>query len=126
MYRTYGFTNDRSAIAVVLSGIARYFTVVAMPIIGLSAVLITGHGNLQQLVWLVALSTAFGVALWVLRRLVDSTAFAHRLGSWLQRLATRVIRLFRRTPPENLQASVVEFSDRSRAVAEGHFTRIAV
>jgi uncharacterized protein (TIRG00374 family) len=126
MYRTYGFTNDRSAIAVVLSGIARYFTVVAMPIIGLSAVLITGHGNLQQLVWLAALSTVFGVALWVLRRLVDSSAFAHRLGSWLQRLATRVIRLFRRTPPENLQASVVEFSDRSRAVAEGHFTRIAV
>lgn len=126
MYRSYGFTNDRSGIAVVLSGIARYFTVVAMPIIGLAAVLISGNGTSTYLVWLVGLSAVFAVAMWILRQLINSATFAQAFGGWLQRIASRAIRLVRRTPPDDLQRSVVEFSERTRQVADGHFAVIAV
>jgi putative heme transporter len=126
MYRTYGFTNDRSAVAVVLAGIARYFTVVAIPLIGLVAVLLTGHGGWTQFWWLLGGSIVFLIAFVLMGKVLRNETFAHAFGRFLERVVRRLWRMFKKTPPQDLEHSVVDFSQRTRNVAVGHFRNVAV
>jgi uncharacterized membrane protein YbhN (UPF0104 family) len=114
MYRTYGFSDEQSAVAVIIALVARYAMVVAMPLLGLGLVLVAGQGSTAGVVWFVGLGVAFVLVMWVLLRVARSEAVAHRVGAWLQRVATRVIRWFRRTPPTDLERSVVDFGRRTR------------
>lgn len=125
MYRSYGFTNDRSAVAVILAGIVRYFTVVAMPLIGLAAVLVTGKGSWALFWWFVAGSVIFWVAFVLMGRIIGSDKFAHSFGRFVARVSERVIGWFHRTPPKDLERSVVDFSRRTRAVAVHHFPNVS-
>jgi uncharacterized protein (TIRG00374 family) len=126
MYRTYGFTNDRSAVAVVLAGIARYFTVVAIPLIGLVAVLVTGDGSWSEFWWLVGGSAIFGIAFFLMGKILRNETFAHAFGRFLERLVSWIWRLVKRTAPDNLEQRVVDFSHQTRDVAVGHFRNVAI
>ena len=114
MYRTYDFTDEKSAVAVLTAMIARYSAVFLMPIVGLAAVLISGNGSGADVAWFVGLSILFVGAMMLLLRTIRSDAVAHTIGAWLQRVATRVIRWARRTPPTDLEDSVLDFSRRMR------------
>lgn len=114
MYRTYGFSDEQSAVAVIIAMIARYAMVVAMPLLGLGLVLIAGQGSATGWVWFLGLGVAFAVVMWLIVRVARSEEVAHRVGAWLQRVATRVIRFFHRTPPTDLERSVVDFGRRTR------------
>jgi uncharacterized protein (TIRG00374 family) len=126
MYRTYGFTNDRSAVAVVLAGIARYFTVVAIPLIGLVAVLVTGHGSWTEFWWLLGGSAIFAIAFVLMGKILRNESFAHAFGRFMERVVSWLWRLIKRTPPTNLEQSVVDFSHGTRDVAVGHFRNVAL
>jgi uncharacterized membrane protein YbhN (UPF0104 family) len=114
MYRTYGFSDERSAVAVLVAMVARYAMVVVMPLIGMLLVLVAGLAGWSTLWWFLGIGVAFGGLLWLILRVVHSDASAHRVGAWVQRVAARVIRWFHRTPPTDLEDSVVDFGRRTR------------
>lgn len=114
MYRTYGFSDEQSAVAVLIAMVARYAMVVVMPLIGMALVIIAGLADWSALWWFLGIGTVFGLLLWVVLRVVHSDAAAHRVGAWLQRVAARVIHWFHRTPPTDLEDSVVDFGRRTQ------------
>lgn len=114
MYRTYGFSDEQSAVAVIIAMIARYAMVVLMPLIGLGLVLVAGQGSWAGLSWFLVVGAVFGLVMWLIVHVARSEAAAHSVGAWLQRVASRVIRMFRRTPPSDLEDSVVDFGRRTR------------
>jgi uncharacterized membrane protein YbhN (UPF0104 family) len=118
MYRTYGFSDEQSAVAVLIAMVARYAMVVVMPLIGMALVLIAGLGTWSALWWFLGIGLVFGLLLWLVLRVVHSDAAAHRVGAWLQRVASRVIRWFHRTPPDDLENSVVDFGRRTRSTVD--------
>jgi uncharacterized membrane protein YbhN (UPF0104 family) len=118
MYRTYGFSDEQSAVAVLIAMVARYAMVVVMPLIGMALVLIAGLGTWSALWWFLGIGLAFAFLLWLILRVVHSDAAAHRVGAWLQRVASRVIRWFHRTPPDDLEDSVVDFGRRTRSTVD--------
>jgi hypothetical protein len=124
MYRTYGFGLEASGAAVLIATIARYAVVAFMPLLGLALVMVTGQGTWAELGWLLGLGAVFVLVMWLLLRVVRSDAAAHSTGRWLQRTASRVIRLFHRTPPDDLEASVVSFGVRTRATIETNGRRL--
>jgi uncharacterized membrane protein YbhN (UPF0104 family) len=124
MYRTYNFTDEQSAVAVLIALIARYAAVFFMPILGLALVLISGNGSWTDVWWLCGLSAVFVAAMVLLLRVIRSDGVAHTLGRWLQRVATRVIRLARRTPPTDLEDSVLEFSQRMRGTIDTNLRQL--
>lgn len=114
MYRTYSFSDEQSAVAVIIAMVARYAMVVLMPLVGLALVLLTGQAGATALAWFVGLGAAFVLVMGLMIKVARSEAVAHRVGAWLQNVASRVIRLFHRTPPDDLEHSVVDFGRRTR------------
>jgi putative heme transporter len=114
MYRTYGFTDEKSGVGVVLATVWWYVVVALMPILGLLAYAVTGRADAAQLWWLAGLGVAFVVVVVLLLKVVRSDAAAHTVGRVLQRVVSRVMTAVRRHPAEDLERSVVEFSGRMR------------
>lgn len=114
MYRTYGFSDEQSAVAVIVAMVARYAMVVLMPLVGLALVLVSGQADSTALWWFIGLGVAFVLVMGLIVKVARSEAVAHRVGAWLQRVAARVIRWFHRTPPTDLEDSVVKFGARTR------------
>lgn len=124
MYRTYNFTDEQSAVAVLIAMIARYAAVFFMPIVGLGVVLVSPQRSWTYLLWFVGLGALFAAALVLLLKVIRSDSVAHKVGAWLQRVASAVIRFFRRTPPIDLEDSVVEFGARMRGTLDTNMRQI--
>jgi uncharacterized membrane protein YbhN (UPF0104 family) len=118
MYRTYGYSDEQSAVAVIIAMVARYAMVVVMPLIGLGLVLAAGQGSWAGLAWFIVIGAAFLLVMWIVIKVARSDEVAHSVGRWLQKAASRVIRLFRRTPPADLERSVVDFGRRTRVTID--------
>lgn len=126
MYRTYGFSVDKSAVAVVVAGIARYFTVVAIPLLGLFLVLITGQGDTDSLLWFIGGTIVFFIALWIMKMILSSEAFARKIGGWLAVIANKVRSWFHKKPVGELADQVADFGVRTKDVAIGNFKPITI
>jgi putative heme transporter len=120
MYRTYGFNDEQSAVAVIIAMVARYAMVVFMPLLGLALVLGTGQGTWSGFLWFVGIGVAFVVAMWLIIKVARSEEAAHKFGRVLSSVASWVIRRFHRTPPEDLENSVVKFGARTKNTIDGN------
>ena len=89
-----------------------------MPLIGLAAVVVTGQGSWTGLAWLLGLGSAFMVVMWLIIRVARSESMAHATGRFLQRAADWIITKFHRTPPADLEQSVVKFGARTGSTIE--------
>lgn len=118
MYRTYGFSDEQSAVAVLIAMVARYAMVVLMPLLGLALVLVTGQGTWTGFWWFLGVGIAFVIVMWLIIRVARSESAAHATGRLLQRSANWLIRKFHRTPPEDLETSVVDFGGRTRGTID--------
>lgn len=126
MYKSFGFSVGRSSIAVVLSGIARYFTVFVIPLLGLLALTVTGQGSPAGIAWLVFGTTAVLIALWIFYLLFTSDETAKRTGKMLQKIINKIRRLFRKKQTRKITHGVVDFSKKARGVVLGDFWKIAI
>jgi uncharacterized membrane protein YbhN (UPF0104 family) len=126
MYKTYDFPVDKSAVAVILSGIARYFTVVAVALLGLIALLFSGQGDKAVLFWLILGSAVFLGALWIMRLIIESPKTAHKTGRIIQNIVNYVRKIFRKKPATDIEAGAVDFGKNSKDVAIGNFWPIAI
>lgn len=112
MYRTYGFTDEQSGVAVLIAMIARYLMAGVLPVLGLGLVLVTGQGSWTFLWWFLGLGSAVAVTVWLLVTVARSPAAAQRVGATLQRATAAVMHRFHRTPPADLTDSVMRFGGR--------------
>ena len=78
MYRSWGFNASRVTAAIAVTGVGRYLTLLSLPLIGMTALVVTGRGD-EDTPWLLALGVlAFAlltVIPWLLLRRED---LAHR------------------------------------------------
>ena len=126
MYKTYGFPVDSSSVAVILSGIARYFTVVIIPLLGILALLVTGQGTIEGVFWLIGGAAVVAGALRLMYIILHSDKAAYKIGEKFQKSFNRIRALFKKKPVKTLPNDVVDFSQKSRSVAVGNFWPIAV
>lgn len=112
MYRTYGFTDEQSGVAVLIAMIARYLMAAVLPVLGLALVLLTGQGSWTFLWWFLGLGCAVVATVWLMVTVARSPAAAQRVGRILQHTTTALMRRAHRTPPTDLTDSVVRFGGR--------------
>jgi uncharacterized protein (TIRG00374 family) len=92
-----------------------------LPLIATIGVVVTGSVTRPAVIWLSIVSVVvltLGMAL--LTGLVRSESLARRFGDWLERAATRLWRLFRRTPPSGIAQGVMDVRARSKDTLSRH------
>ena len=103
---SWGFTGAETALYVGVTGIWNIFTKLALPVIALALLVVTGHSN-AALVGAAAIGVVVLIGAVVLLTLVfKSEAMARRVGERIGRVGSAVLHLFRRGP-------VVGMGDRS-------------
>ncbi len=126
MYKSFGFAVHQSSIAVILSGIARYFTVVAVPLVGIVALILFGEATWAHILWLTVGSIIFAGALWIIKAIISSDKAALVIGKKLQLVVNWGRKLFKQKPLIDLTDNVVDIGKKSRRVTFGNFRPIAV
>jgi uncharacterized membrane protein YbhN (UPF0104 family) len=126
MYKSYGFSVDKSTVAITVAGIARYFVVFVIPVIGLGLLLLTGQGTSNYLFWFVAGSLLIMFALWLMKQILSSEKTAKKIGGVLETIANWALRLVRKKNRIDLVSISVEFGKKTRGVAVNYFKSIAL
>ncbi len=126
MYKSYGFSVDKSTVAVGVAGISRYFTVVAIPIMGLAALIISGQGTTTYVAWFIVGMLVFVIAVWVMKLILESTKTAKKVGLIIQKISNAFLKIIRKSPNNSIEAKIVDFGAKTRTVAVDHFKSIAV
>ena len=84
-------------------------------------VVVTGHVTRPAVIWMTLISVVVLIlSFGLLTGLVRSESLARRFGNWLQRVATRLWRLFRRTPPSGIAQGVMDVRERSKDTLSRH------
>jgi uncharacterized protein (TIRG00374 family) len=106
---SWGFTGAETALYVGVTGIWNIFTKLALPVIALALLVVTGHSN-AALAGAAAIGVVVLIAAVALLTLVfKSEAMARRVGEWIGRVGTAVLRLFRRGPVVGMGERSVKF-----------------
>lgn len=126
MYKSYGFSVDQSTVAVGVAGIARYFTVFTMPVIGLAALILTGQATESNFLWFIGGSLAILTALWVIRYVLASKKSAQKVGKIFQKILNGIYWLIRRKPRQDIEKVVVDFGARTHDIALTQFKPISI
>lgn len=126
MYKTYGFSVDSSAIAAILSGIARYFTVFAVALAGLFVMLFTGQGNKELLLLFIVLLVLFIAAFWLMGMILRNEHLALKAGRIIQKSANKVRKIFRKKPVYQVEGQVVDFGNKANKVVHSNFWLIVL
>jgi uncharacterized membrane protein YbhN (UPF0104 family) len=126
MYKSYGFSVNKSTVAVGMAGVARYFTVFAIPLLGLAALIIFGQGTTSYVLWLLGVGSLFIFALWFMRLILSSKKSAKRVGNFTQKIANAALKLIKRSPNNKISKTIVDFGARMHTVAIGNFNPIAI
>jgi putative heme transporter len=109
IYRSWGFTGSAIALSVAVTGIWNIFMKLGLPVIALAALAITGNSTaalvVASLIGLAVLAGAvilFALVLW-------KKELARRIGSRLGRIASAVLRVFRKPLVQDWGEGAVRF-----------------
>jgi uncharacterized protein (TIRG00374 family) len=109
MYRSWGFSNSAIALSVAVTGIWNIFMKLALPIIALVLLVITGQSSAALVAAamigfavLVAAVIVFALVLW-------KKELARRIGTTLGRAASAVRRVLRKPPVDDWGEAAVQF-----------------
>lgn len=126
MYKSYGFSVDKSTVAVTVAGIARYFTVFTLPVIGLGLLLITGQGTKNYLFWFVLGGALILLALWLMKLILSSKKTARKVGVIFEKTVNWIFKVIKRKNNKDLVKITVDFGQRTRDVAVDYFKSITL
>jgi putative heme transporter len=124
LYRQWSIPTDVAGAAIALAALFETFSAFALPVIATAGVLLDRHptqprGLLLALVGLVVLIAAAAL----LVTFVRSEGLARKLGGWLDSMARRIWKLFRKTPPVGIVQGVLDLRDGSKAMLTQHGVR---
>jgi uncharacterized protein (TIRG00374 family) len=109
---SWGFSNSRATLAVLVSGIWNNFAKLGMPVVALAILAVSGDSGGGGLV--AALAGLLGLvgAVTIFALILRSEAFARQLGLFTQRIASRIRKVFRKGPATGWDLAVTKFRGR--------------
>lgn len=126
MYSSWGFSRAQSTLYILVAGVWNTFAKLALPILALALLLIRGAASPGRIsAGLIGVGTlAAAVALfWVMLRSDDG---AHRVGSFVGRVVSRVRRLFRRPPVQDWGDAAVSFRSQTIGLLQRRWVALTV
>jgi uncharacterized protein (TIRG00374 family) len=123
---SWGFSNSRATLAVLVSGIWNNFVKLGMPVVALAILAVSGDSGGGGLVAALAglLGLVGAVAIFAL--ILHSEAFARQLGLFTQRIATRIRKVFRKGPATGWDLAVTKFRGRVLGFVHRRWIQITV
>ena len=121
LYRQWSISTTVASAGIVLAALFESFSCFALPLIATAGLLLTGHPIQSRalLLALIGLIVLVGAAV-LLVSIVRSESLARRLGGWLDRMAKRIWKVFRKTPPTGIVEGMLDLRERSKAILTGH------
>ena len=125
MYSSWGFSRSRSSVSLLVAGVWNNFAKLAMPVLALALLAFTGGGGGGGRVVAGALGVAGLVgAVTVFALVLRSKESARRIGLGAGRVASAILRLFRRPPVHGWELATVKFRDRTILLLRARWIRI--
>lgn len=109
MYASLGHSGPEIALATVLTGIWNNFVKLGLPVVAFAALAVMGDATGTELTAAVIGIGALAVAIALFATMLRSDALAARVGGWLQRLASPLLRLLRRPADPGWDQATVRF-----------------
>lgn len=121
LYRQWSIPTDVASAGIALAAMFETFAYLLLPLIAAVALLVGGQpapseALLLALVGLVVLAVAAGLLVSIVR----SESVARKLGGWLDSMARRIWKLFRKTPPAGIVLGVLDLRERSKVMLTQH------
>jgi putative heme transporter len=124
LYRQWSIPTDVASAGIALVALFETFSIFALPLIATAGVLvdrqpIQERPLLLALVGLVVLVAAAALLVSIVR----SESLARKLGGWLDSMAQRIWRLFRKSPPTGIVEGILDLRERSKTILTQHGLR---
>ena len=121
LYRQWEIPADTATAGIAFAAFFETLSTLVLPVIATIGVVVTGHVTRPAVIWMTLISVVVLIlSFGLLTGLVRSESLARRFGNWLQRVATRLWRLFRRTPPSGIAQGVMDVRERSKDTLSLH------
>jgi uncharacterized membrane protein YbhN (UPF0104 family) len=121
LYRQWAIPDDMATAGIVFAAFFETASALVLPLIATLGVVVTGSTTQPAVIWLSIIGVAvLAISVGLIVGLVRSESLAHRFGEWLERVVTRLWRLFRRTPPSGVAKGVMDVRDRSKDTLSAH------
>jgi len=124
MCRSWGFSVPAITLGILVSGVWNVLVKLGLPIVALALLAITGEASGRLVAAAVAGMAVLVVAITLLILVLHSASLATSVGRLLQRIVTGALRIIRRPDRDGVEAAVVEFRHRSRALIARRWPRI--
>jgi uncharacterized membrane protein YbhN (UPF0104 family) len=124
MYTSWGFRRAPIASALVISGVGDIFAKLAMPVIALAVLALYGETNAALVIASIVGLLALGAATALFALALSSDAAARRVGDWLARVASPLVRLARRPPVSDWDERLALFRIESLGLIKGRWLRV--
>jgi uncharacterized protein (TIRG00374 family) len=121
LYRQWSIPTDVASAGIALAALFETFSVFALPLIAAAGVLVDPHPIQPRVLLLALVGLVVLVAAAVLLvSIVRSEALARKLGGWLDSIARRIWKLFRKTPPAGIVQGVLDLREGAKAMLTKH------
>jgi uncharacterized protein (TIRG00374 family) len=117
LYRQWSIPSDVASAGIALAALFETFAYFVLPLIAAVVMLVGAKAIPREGVVLALVGLAvLAVATVLLVSVVRSESLARKLGSWLEGMAGRIWKLFRKTPPTGIVESILDLRERSKAI----------
>ena len=121
LYRQWSIPTDVASAGIALAGLFETLSFFALPLVAAVGVLVDRQPTQPRVLLLALVGVVVLVAAAVLLvSLVRSEDVARKLGGWLDSMAQRIWKLFRKTPPTGVVEGILELRERSKAMLTRH------
>ncbi len=121
LYRQWSIPTDVASAGIALAALFETFAYFLLPLVAAAVLLVGGQPAPSKAVVLALVGLVVVVAAAVLLvSIVRSESLARKLGGWLDRMARRIWKLFRKTPPAGIVEGVLDLRERSKVMLTQH------
>jgi putative heme transporter len=121
LYRQWSIPTDVASAGIALAALFETFAYFPLPLIAAAALLVGGQPASSEAVVLALVGiVVLAVAAVLLVSIVRSESLARKLGGWLDSMARRIWRVFRKTPPTGIVEGTLNLRERSKAILTQH------
>jgi putative heme transporter len=121
LFRQWAVPVESANAGLALASLFEQLSSLALPLLAGIWILVAGEPVTSREVLLTAVSLALlAAAALTLSAIVRSESLARRIGTWLDRAATRIWTLLRRDPPSGIVEGVLDFRVRSKEILSQH------
>ncbi len=121
LYRQWSIPTPVASAGIALASLSEMFSYAALPLIAAAGVIVAGRPTWSRVLLLAVVVLIVLVAAAVLLVLtVRSESLTRKLAGWLDRMAQRIWKLLRKTPPTGIVEDMLELRERSKAILTAH------